>query len=232
VTTLPAGSLLAVLAQIPDPRGRHGRRHTLQAMLATVICAILCGARGYAGIADWIHLQSPQIWHWLGFFRNPPTRNAFRNLLMALSPEQFEAALRRWISNILPPPEANAMLQPVALDGKTLCGTLTAHQQSVHLLAMLDQRTGCVLSQQRVDAKTNEAKTAMELLRTLVLKGRTFTGDAMFCQREVCQEIVNEGGDYFFVVKENQPTLREAIAEEFRPGFSPRYREAAATISL
>lgn len=227
---LPAGSLLAVLAEIPDPRGRHGRRHSLPAMLATVVCAILCGARGYVGIADWIYLQGPKVWHWLGFFRKPPTRNTFRNLLMALPPEPFEAALRRWIAEIVPPPAENAALQPVALDGKSLCGTLTAHQRSIHLLAMLDQQTGCVLSQQEVAAYTNEAKAALELLRTLVLKGRVVTGDAMFCQREICQEVVNREGDYFVVVKENQPMLRAAIAEEFRPGFSPRRRVAATSL--
>lgn len=32
-------------------------------------------------------------------------------------------------------------------------------------------------------------------------------GDAQFCQRAVCAQIVAAGGDYLFVVKENQPTL-------------------------
>jgi len=229
VKAQPVGSLLAVLAEIPDPRGRHGRRHSLSAMLATVVCAILCGARGYVGIADWIALQGPDVWHWLGFFRKPPTRNTFRNLLMALSPERFEAALRQWIAGLVLPPAENAAVQPVAIDGKSLCGTLTAHQRSMHLLAMLDQQTGCTLSQQEVAPYTNEAKAALELLRTLVLKGRVITGDAMFCQREICQEVMKEGGDYFFVVKDNQPTLRAAIAAEFEPGFSPR-RPAATTV--
>ena len=161
---LPAGNLLAILAEIPDPRGRHGRRHSLPAMLATVVCAILSGARGYVGIADWIHLQGPKVWHWLGFFRKPPTWNTFRNLLMALPPEPFEAALRRWIAEFLPLSAESVALQPVAIDGKSLCGTLTAHQRSIHLLAILDQQTGCVLSQQQVAPYTNEAKAALELL--------------------------------------------------------------------
>ena len=197
-------------------------------MLATVVCAILSGARGYVGIADWIHLQGLKVWHWLGFFRKPPTRNTFRNLLMALPPEPFEAALRRWIAEFLPLSAESAALQPMAIDGKSLCGTLTAHQRSIHLLAILDQQTGCVLSQQQVAPYTNEAKAALELLRTLVLKGRVVTGDAMFCQREICQEVAERGGDYFFVVKDNQPTLRAAIAEEFEPGFSPRRATATS----
>ena len=78
----------------------------------------------------------------VGVFPKPPTRNTFRNLLMALPPGPFEAALRRWIGGIVLPPAEDAALQPVALDGKSLCGTLTAHQRSIHLLAILDQQTG------------------------------------------------------------------------------------------
>ena len=92
---------------------------------------------------------------------------------------------------------------------------------------MLDQATGCTLSQTRVDEQTNEAKTALELLRGLVLKGRVVTGDAMFCQREVCQQVLDQGGHYFFVVKDNQPALKEAIAAEFTADFSPGKPAAA-----
>ena len=58
-----------------------------------------------------------------------------------------------------------------SLDGKTLCNTLAAHERNVHLLSLLDQALGCVLSQQAVDPSTNEAKAALDLLKTVVLKG-------------------------------------------------------------
>lgn len=95
------------------------------------------------------------------------------------------------------------------------------------MLSLLDHQTGCTLSQVRVDEKTNEAKAALELLRSLVLEGRVITGDAMFCQREICQEIIDSGGHYFLVVKDNQPTLKEAIAAEFQAAFSPDERTVA-----
>jgi hypothetical protein len=223
VNPAPARSLLACLSQVPDPRGLQGRRHPLPAMLAAVVCAVLCGARGYRAIVQWLHLQDPATWHWMGFTRRPPTRNCFRDLLMRISPEAFENVLRAWMAEILDPTLSEQSLQPVSVDGKSLCGTLAAHQRAVHLLATLDQQTGCVLSQVAVPEGTNESKTALELLKGLVLQGRLVMGDAMFCQREVCEEIRAGGGHYFVVVKENQPTLLREIESAFadEAGFSP-----------
>jgi DDE_Tnp_1-associated/Transposase DDE domain len=230
VKPAPAGNLLTFLSQVPDPRGRQGRRHPLEAMLASIVCAMLQGARGYDAIAEWVRLQEVELWHVFGFTRTPPKAGAFRKLLMALSPTDFERVLTDWAKYCLGM-STEKSLEAVALDGKTLCGTLQPHERAVHLLAFLDQRTGCVLSQVRVDAKTNEHKAALELFKTLVLEGRVITGDAMFCQREVCQEIRDRGGHYFFTVKDNQPTLKEAIAAEFKAAFSPCDRTATASHS-
>ncbi len=227
----PAGSLLAYLEQIPDPRGRQGRRHSLSAMLATVVCAILCGRRGYSAIAQWIHHQPVETWHLLGFTRRPPKLGAFRDLLMALAPPVLEQVLRTWTSEVLEQVGLGDIreeeLTAVALDGKSLRGTLAGHERAVHLLSVLDQRTGFTLSQMEVDGKTNEHKAALELLKTLVLKGRVITGDAMFCQRELCQQIIDDDGHYLFEVKDNQPELKRAIAAEFEPAFSPLHRAVA-----
>lgn len=227
MTPAPAGNLLAYLAQVPDPRGRQGRRHPLAAMLAAVVCATLCGARGYSAIVQWLHALPVPWWHRLGFTRRPPKDHAFRDLLAALSPEAFEAAIQQWVTTMLGTPLHDDQLRMIAVDGKSLCGTLTAHQRAVHLLSLFDQQLGGVLSQQRVDEKTNEHKAVLELLKTIVLSDCVITGDAMFCQREICQQIVDSGGDYLVIVKENQPNLRENIASEFRPAFSPDEREAA-----
>lgn len=226
-----AGSLLPLLAAIPDPRGRKGRRHPLAAMLAAIVCAVLTGARGYRAIAEWARNQDTGVRQVLGFWRKPPCANSFRNLLLALPPEILEEALRNWVNAVLGEPAPDE-LRATALDGKTLCHTLTAHQRNVQLLAFLDQQTGGVLGQQAVDPTTNEAKAAVEFLKTLLLKGRLITGDAAYCQRELCQQIVDSGGDYLFVVKQNQPDLSDAVAADFRTGFSPRKRNATPTTAL
>ncbi len=94
----------------------------------------------------------------------------------------------------------------------------------MHLLAAVDHHTGFVLSQCRVEEKTNEHKAALEFLKTMVLEGKVLVGDAMFCQRDLCEQIVDSGGDYFFPVKENQPGLLREITLELAPDkevFSP-----------
>ena len=212
-----AGSLLESLQRVPDPRGARGRRHSLEAMLATVVCAVLCGARGYEAIAQWIHLQPKAFWYLLGYFRTPPTGGAFRYLLSKLDPAALEEVLRDWIGT-----QTVTTPQGLALDGKTLCSTLAEHSRSVQLLALFDQHTGCVLSEMQVPTDTNEAKAALVILKTLVLSGRVVTGDAMFTSPEICRQIVDSGGDYLLVVKDNQKELRESIAGDFLRSFSPR----------
>ena len=222
MTSAPGGSLLAFVSQVPDPRGRQGLRHPLSAMLASVVCAMLCGARGYSAIVQWLHLQPVSTWHRLGFRRTPPRSTCFEELLPRVCPKAFCEALTQWVQVGLEL-SLDEELSAVSIDGKTLRGTLTAHHRAVHLLAALDHKFGCVLSQRPVDEKTNEHKAALELLDSLVLEGRVIVGDAMFCQREVCEKIRDGGGDYFLIVKDNQPTLRQNIETAFveTGAFSP-----------
>lgn len=219
-----AGDLLTILSQVPDPRGRKGRRHCLSAMLAAVVCGLLSGVRGYVPLVEWLHDLPVDFWHFLGFTRTPPKKDAFRDLLMKLDPTRLEQALAEWISLDLQSDPERKTLQGISVDGKTLCGTLRPFARAVHLLAAVDHRTGCVLSQCRVDEKTNEHKAALPLLRSLILNGRVVVGDAMFCQREVCEVVLQKGGDYLFSVKDNQPNLHREIQQELAApegAFSP-----------
>lgn len=219
-----AGSLLTILSQVPDPRGRKGRRHPLAAMLNAVVCGLLCGNRGYAAIVEWLHDLPVDVWHWMGYTRRPPKVDCFRDLLIKLDPAVLEAALTTWITEVLQLEITPEKLAPVSIDGKTLCGTLREFVRAVHLVSLVDHETGCVLSQCRVDEKTNEHKAALELLKTLTLTNRVVVGDAMFCQRDLCQQVIDSGGDYFITVKDNQSRLLCDIRKELaanEAAFSP-----------
>ena len=211
-------------------------------MLTAVVSGLLCGNRGDKAIAEWLHDLPVDVWHWMGYTRRPPQQDCFRDLLMKLDPVVLEDVLTTWISEALkldlPTPEVAG----ISIDGKQVrsptneggertdavargCGTLRPFARAVHLVSLVDHQTGCVLSQCRVDEKTNEHKAALNLLKTIVLKGRVIVGDAMFCQRDLCQQIVDSGCDYFITVKDNQPTLlREIELELAADGAAPAWR--------
>jgi hypothetical protein len=224
VSTSPAGGLLAILAQVPDPRGRQGIRHPLAAMLAAVICAVLSGARGCDAIADWVKVRGLAVWHLLGGTRKPPCSNCYRDLLAVLPPDVLEAVLCQWLDAASSDSSSSSALSAVQLDGKTLRGTLQTHVKAVHLLTAWDERHGGVLKQLACDSVGQEAQVAVMLIRQLLLKGKVVTADAAFCQREVCQAVLDQQGDYLLVVKDNQPQLKGALELEFTASgaaFSP-----------
>jgi hypothetical protein len=180
-----------------------------------VVCSILQNCRGFEAIGEWLHEQPVDFWHRLGFRRTPPTASGLRKVLIKIDVDAFEQVLTRWITDVLGElPDREGPL-PLAVDGKSLRGTWDRFSGAVHLLTAIDQRTGCVLHQRPVPAETNEHKTSLPMLEDLVLTGRIVTLDAAFCQQDVCQTIVDSGGDYVIPAKDNQPTLQNAIASEF-----------------
>jgi hypothetical protein len=181
---------------------------------------MLCGCRGIDPIVQWGRDQPIELMHRLGDRRRPASFGAFQALFARLDADALEAALARWIDHLLGPRDA-AALRAVALDGKSARGSGTADTPAVHLLAALDQRTGCVLAQARVPATTDEHKAALALPQAPVLEGRVITGDAAFCQRDLCRQGVADGDHYLIKVDDNQPTLKADIAAAFGPASSP-----------
>jgi hypothetical protein len=227
--------LLSFLATVPDPRSRHGRQHPLSAVLSLVCCAIMCGARGYTAIGQWAQDQDIALMHRLGFTRRPPKMGGIRKVLIALNVEAFEHALTQWVGASLDRPSATepSIPEAFALDGKSARGSFEGLQKAVHLLSLLAHESGLTLAQAAVpnggEQKTNEHKAALRLLEGLVLQGRLITGDAMFCQRDFCQQVIDAGGDYLVFVKENQPTLLHDIQMAFVSPVEGAFSPSAAT---
>jgi hypothetical protein len=227
-------SLLAFLSEVPDPRSRHGRQHSLSAVLALVCCATLCGARGYTAIAQWAADQEIALMHRLGFTRRPPKMGGLRKVLLALDITAFEGALTRWAESLLGDScrHERPALQPFSMDGKTARGSSDGLRKAVHLLSVVAHESGLTLAQMTVPDgaldKTNEHKAGLRLLEALVLDGRLITGDAMFCQRDLSAQVVGQGGHYLFFVKENQPTLLRDIEAAFAPSTEGAFSPATA----
>jgi DDE_Tnp_1-associated len=230
------GGLLSFLAEVPDPRSRHGRRHSLSAILALVCCAIMSGAKSYAAIGQWGQDQDIALMHQLGFTRTPPKAGGIRKVLIALDKNAFEAVLIQWAKANLSQPitPGPATLEACALDGKSARGSFDGLEKAVHLLSLMAHASGRTLAQVAVpngaEDKTNEHKTALRLLEGVVLERRVITGDAIFCQRDLSRQVIAGGGHFLWFVKENQPTLLHDIEAAFAPSVEGDFSPSAAAI--
>ena len=212
------GSLYSALAGLPDARKPRGKLYPLPALLTMTAAAILCGCKSLAAVAQWGRDYN-HLLGLLGFtkrrggrFRSPCV-GELSTVYAALDADRFEAALRQWL-------QAGPRGASVAIDGKRLRGARAGAVPGVHLVSAYDRDAKSVLARVPI-GDTNEAKAALVLLGLIPLQGVVVTGDAAFTQRDLCAQVVAEGGDYFLPVKDNQPELKEAIATGFTRAFSP-----------
>jgi hypothetical protein len=215
-------SLSDVFAEVPDPRSELGRRYPLQAVLNLAVAAMLCGHDNPNQIAIYGQNQSPTFLRILGFPRGEaPGKSTLYDLFSRMDEIAFEERLGEWAEQVLAElAEGNEEAIGIALDGKTLRGSAKQGAAISHLLSAVSHELGIALYQLSVDEKTNEIPLAPLLLANLLSKGRVFTMDALLTQRDIARYIVEEGGDYFMIVKRNQETLAADIALEMED-FSP-----------
>lgn len=229
-------SLYEHLTRLQDSRHARGVRYALVTVLVYVILAKLAGEDRPAGIAEWVALRKEQLAEALHLKepRAPHLSTYARLLGHVIDMNQFEQLLHDFFAA---QPGAGESVT-IALDGKTLRGTIPAgHTHGVHLLAAYLSGEGWVLLQVEVGRKENEIKAAPRLLKTLDLRGKIVTGDALLAQRELSVQIVEGGGDYVWTVKGNQPGLEHDVATLFAPepvvkGFSPASHDDFETATL
>ena len=214
-----ATSLADLFATLPDPRSPRGRRFPLPAVLNLLAVALLSGMRSLEAVTQFGRDHGPALAWALGFrSARTPCKAALSNLLRRLDVAAYEHALTAWVLARCPD-----LGDALAIDGKTLRGSATYELPGVHLLAAYAPQVAAVVAQVRVSNKTNEHKAALELLGVLPLAGKVVTGDAMFCHKDVCEKVLEGGGDYVWTVKDNQPQLHFDIAAMFAESaaFSP-----------
>ncbi len=218
-------NLVAAFATIPDPRSRQGRRFSLAAILALAVAAILSNHLSVLAIAEWGGRQLPDLLRELGFPDGvTPHQSTIHRVLAKLDPHSLSVALERYFSPSATPEQGRGS-QGVAVDGKAQRGRLAFDPADgpVHALTAFLHEQGIVLAQEPI--KTNgqiekaeaELTVAPLLIKRIDWRGRVMTGDALFCQRNLCKQVTDASGDYLLVVKENQPTLLDDICMLFDP---------------
>lgn len=206
-------ALIDVLADLPDFRQSQGKRYALPAILALAVAAILCGYKSYSAIAEWGRFYGKGFVDALGFATDKtPCASTLHNILSQIDKELLESRLAHWAQALLQESQKEQpFLEAIAIDGKTLRGSKKQGCLNGHLLSALSHRLGLTLFEQEVEDKTNEIGVIEEVLKSLFLKGKVITLDALLTQRKVAQRIVSQGGDYVMTVKENQPQLLSIV---------------------
>jgi predicted transposase YbfD/YdcC len=201
--------LLDLLAQVPDPRKRRGRRHPLAGLLAVGIAAVIAGSRSFAAIGQWAADAGPEVLSALGAVRGPAEVSTFRRAFALVSPDALDRVLGAWLWTRAV--QAGGRLV-IAIDGKTVRGAKDKTGQAPHLVAALAHGIGAVVGQVAVDAKSNEIPAVRDLLKAFAsLTAAVVTIDAMHTQTDTAQVITGQGADYVMTVKGNMPTLYKRL---------------------
>ena len=219
VTVDPA-SLFALLADLPDPRYRRGRRYSLAAILTLIILAKLAGETTVSGIAHWAQLRAAWLCPLLHVSRpRLPCANTLTLVCATVDGAELNRRLALFFVPPLPPlpttplpdvPASARAQRHLALDGKTLRGTRrTGHvaQPAVHLLSLYDVTHQGTLAQAEVATKDHEIPGATAMIAGADLRGCVLTADALHTQRAWCRTVRAQGGDYVLIVKKNQRGL-------------------------
>ena len=210
------GSIASYFKSLFDPRHTRNRKHLLVDIAVIAVCGMICGCDGPTAIHRWAALQTDWLNQYLALPNGIPSRDCIRRLLLALKPEAFQRCFQDWITNAIAPDDTNPQ-QLIAIDGKT-CRRSHDHAKdlgALHIVSAWASEEGIALGQVATDAKSNEITAIPQLLAHIYLTDTIITIDAMGCQKNIVAQIVDGGGDCVIAVKDNQPTLKGAIATHF-----------------
>jgi predicted transposase YbfD/YdcC len=206
-----SNDLLQALSELPDPRSRTCP-YPLDELLFVALCGVSSGADDWVAVTEWADMQLDWLKRHLPFTNGVASHDTFGRVFSLLDPKHFEACFVRWMQALCP---ALAAGELIAIDGKSVRRSHDGSTRMTHLVSAWHQARGLVLGQIKTEAKSNEIKAIPELIDALQVQGAVITIDAVGCQHAVVQAIVAKQADYIIAVKNNQPSLAQAVEELF-----------------
>jgi len=190
------GSLKAYFQDLLDPRHARGKRYSLVTLLTLVFLAKLSGMDSPSAMADWCRAHAVELVARLHLdYPKMPGHSTFRRLFGDLiDAEAFEQRMREYTAQQRGEADESNLR---VIDGKRERGTIPPGETQ-------GEATMAVYDPQRE-----------EVLAQIALQGNVVLADALHTQRKLCQQVGDAGGDYVLMVKDNQPTLYQAIETLF-----------------
>ncbi len=200
--------------ELSDPRRQtKNQSHNFIDVLVIAICGAICGANYWTGVAAYGRAKEDWLRTFLELPEGIPSHDTFNDIFIKINPEQFEKCFISWtasISSLLPG-------EVISVDGKTLRRSHdnANSKQTIHMVSAWSTSNALVLGQFKTHEKSNEITAIPQLLEMLSIENTLVTIDAMGCQKKIAEAILCKGADYLLAVKENQPSLYEAINAVF-----------------
>ena len=213
-SSLPPVSIKRFFARLPDPRRRRSRiAYPLLNIVFMAVCGVVAGADSWEEIARFARLRRDWLAKYLDLQHGIPSHDTFGRVLAALDPVAFQRCLLDWVSAL----HEVSRGEIIAIDGKAAREAM-ARARAIGPLCLVSAWATVnhlVLGQVAAPTGSNELGALPKLLELLELHGAIVTLDALGCQKEIVETIVQRGGDYVIAVKGNQEKLFDAIHEAF-----------------
>jgi DDE_Tnp_1-associated/Transposase DDE domain len=192
--------LLEVLARVPDPRRRRGRRYTLVFVLAVAVACVLAGAKNFREIGDQAGDLPQEVPARLGGRPHPllraiiaPSEKRIRTLLQEIDAARLDELTGAWLRELADAGRLQNLLRAIAVDGKWLRGI--GDGQQVKLFAAMLHEEKVIIAQYAIPEDTNEITQVKELLDPVDLNGAVVTGDAAYARRQTAAYIAGPEQD-------------------------------------
>jgi len=210
MTSTMQGSLAEHFGQVIDPRQNHVD-HLLLDIITIAICAVICGADSWVEVAEFGRAKEKWLRTFLILPHGIPSHDTFGRVFGLIDPDEFQQGFISWITAI----SHLTAGQVIAIDGKRLRRSHDRRlgKAAIHMVSAWASVNRLVLGQVKTDEKSNEITAIPELLKLLVITDCIVTIDAMGCQTDIAQLIIEQGGDYVLALKGNQGTLHRDVQD-------------------
>ena len=205
---------------LPDPRQRGKVIYPLDEVLLLCLLAVLAGAETFVDIARFGEKKLDLLRRFRPFRDGTPSHDHLGDIFATLDAEEFQRCFVAWVAAL-----TGAPAEVIAIDGKTLRRSYQKKgaKAPIHMVSAFAARQRLVLGQVKVADKSNEIVAIPALLDMMAIEGAIVTIDAMGCQRDIAEKILDKKADYVLALKGNQGTLREDVevfaAEQKANGF-------------
>lgn len=209
----PFSSLEACFGDLPDPRVQGRCDHKLIDIVLIAVCGVLCGAESWSEVEEFGEAKAAWLGQYLDLVAGIPSHDTFSRVFRLLDATEFQRRFMRWVEQHFAVPRGEV----IAVDGKSARGSRDrfSGQEAIHLVSAWASEAGVLLGQHKVDARSNEITAVPELLKLLFIKGCIVTVDALNCQKDIAQTVIDGHADYVFALKGNHPQLHQDVIDWF-----------------